>query len=69
MQNKLGVHESLELQELLSFKSLCLTKASLMRGLVSDDHLKAIMQQDADMHVRHLQALRDNLTEGEVSSE
>ncbi|MBY8914258.1 hypothetical protein KY305_16085 [Bacillus sp. YC2] len=42
-----GLHETLELHELLVFKNLCLTKSSTMTGLVQDDALKAILEQDA----------------------
>lgn len=37
---KLGVHEKLELHELLTFKTTCLTKAQTMIPLVSDTNLK-----------------------------
>lgn len=45
-QNKLGVHETLEMHELLTFKNLCLTKSTSMMGLVQDPQLKSLMQQD-----------------------
>ncbi|WP_138416785.1 hypothetical protein [Aquibacillus sediminis] len=63
MPNKLGVHESIELHELVSFKSLCLTKATIMQGLVSDENLKNLMQQDATMHERHLKELNNHLNQ------
>lgn len=43
-----ALHELLEIQEMTSFKSLCLTKSKTMKALVSDPHLKEIMQQDVD---------------------
>ncbi|SHF86252.1 hypothetical protein [Ornithinibacillus halophilus] len=61
MQDNLGVHESLELQEIMSFKSLCLTKASVMKALVTDETLKGLMEQDAMMHTRHLEELKSHL--------
>ncbi|WP_077622286.1 hypothetical protein [Sediminibacillus massiliensis] len=62
MADKLGLHEQLELHELVTFKSLCLTKATIMQGLVTDQQLKNIMQQDANMHTRHLEDLKGYLS-------
>ncbi|WP_019416267.1 hypothetical protein [Paenisporosarcina sp. TG20] len=61
MRENLGVHESLELHELLTFKSLCLTKSFIMQGLVKDEKLKEIMQQDVNMSSRHLKELKKHL--------
>jgi similar to spore coat protein len=62
MRENLGVHESLELHELVTFKSLCLTKVSIMQGLVTDPKLKEIMQQDVGMTSQHIEELKDHLT-------
>ncbi|MBP3952233.1 hypothetical protein [Bacillus suaedae] len=62
MREELGVHERLEVHELMMFKSLCLTKASVMKGLVTDERLKTLMQQDTEMHMRHLEDLRSHLS-------
>lgn len=61
MHQNLGVHETLELHELVTFKSLCLTKASLMQGLVTDPALKEIMQYDVTMTSGHLEELKKHL--------
>ncbi|NGM84809.1 hypothetical protein G5B47_20610 [Paenibacillus sp. 7124] len=45
MQN-LGVHEKLELHELLTFKTTCFTKSQTMLPMVTDERLKNILQQD-----------------------
>ncbi|WP_112181971.1 MULTISPECIES: hypothetical protein [Paraliobacillus] len=62
MNIQLGMHETLEVHELITFKSLCLTKASIMQGLVMDENLKDLMKQDATMHVRHLEDLEKHLS-------
>lgn len=54
----LGVHETLELHELLTFKSLCLTKSSTMSGLVQDNELKNLLTQDANQTKNHIQTLQ-----------
>lgn len=45
---QLAPHESMELHELLNFKTLCLAKSKLMQGLVFDQDLRALMQKDVD---------------------
>ncbi|GIQ68736.1 hypothetical protein DUZ99_14125 [Xylanibacillus composti] len=57
-----ALHEALELHEITAFKTLCLTKSKTMKGLVSDERLKQIMQQDVDLSTRQLQELREVLT-------
>lgn len=41
----LAPHESMDLHEVLNFKTLCLAKSKLMQGLVFDQELKALMQK------------------------
>lgn len=57
----LGVHEALELHELLSFKNVCVTKSSTMTNLVTDDQLKALLQEDVQSGSRHIQELQQLL--------
>ncbi|WP_077310030.1 hypothetical protein [Terribacillus halophilus] len=54
---KAGLHEELELQELLHFKSLCLTKSSMMKAFVSDPSLKQLMKTDTATSLEHVQEL------------
>ncbi|AEB22695.1 MULTISPECIES: hypothetical protein [Bacillus] len=58
-----ALHELLEIQEMTSFKSLCLTKSKTMKALVSDPHLKEIMQQDVDTSTRQLQEFASILSD------
>ena len=48
----LAPHESMELHELLNFKTLCLAKAKLMQGLVFDQELKALMHKDVEQSLK-----------------
>ncbi|MED4953754.1 spore gernimation protein GerQ [Paenibacillus macerans] len=52
----LAPHESMDLHEMLNFKTLCLVKSKLMQGLVFDQELKDLMQKDV---VQSMQALQD----------
>lgn len=65
MAKLLGLHETLEVHELLTFKSLCLTKATTMSALAQDEELRALLANDADMGMRHIQQLQKFLTNRE----
>jgi len=54
----LGVHETLELHELMVFKSLCLTKSSTMSGFVQDNELMNLLTQDVSQTKNHIQTLQ-----------
>ncbi|MBB6452695.1 hypothetical protein HNQ94_001141 [Salirhabdus euzebyi] len=62
MNDELYQHETLEMHELITFKSLCLTKATIMQALVTDEKLKSLMQQDASMHDKHINVLKSHLS-------
>lgn len=58
--NAAGTHETLELHELLMFKSTCLAKSAAMQQMASDPQLKSLIQQDmqkTQQHIRDLQNL------------
>ncbi|MDF2630523.1 MAG: spore gernimation protein GerQ [Symbiobacteriaceae bacterium] len=57
MTQTLAPHESLELHELINFKTLCLAKSKLMQGMVFDTDLKALMQKDVEQSKRALAEL------------
>ncbi|WP_369888607.1 DUF892 family protein [Bacillus halotolerans] len=60
--NGYGLHETLELHELLTFKNLCLTKSSTMTGLVQDEELKSILEQDAQKTKQQVERLQELLS-------
>lgn len=56
----LAVHEKLELHELLTFKTTCAAKASMMQNQVQDAQLKGLLNQDvsnARIQIQELQGL------------
>ncbi|MCM3440452.1 hypothetical protein [Metabacillus halosaccharovorans] len=57
-----ALHEVLELQEVASFKTICLTKSKTMRALVSDPELKDIMEQEITISTRQLEEYSSILT-------
>ena len=63
MTKYLGLHETLDVHELLSFKNLCLTKATTMSVLAQDEELRAILSSDVATGTQHIQQLQQFLTE------
>ncbi|RAR43538.1 spore coat protein [Paenibacillus sp. MDMC362] len=64
-QQGLAMHESMELHELLNFKTVCLAKSKMMQGLVFDQDLRALMQKDVEQSLQaisELQSLYTNAT-------
>ncbi|ULT56589.1 hypothetical protein L1999_26725 [Neobacillus drentensis] len=62
----LGLHETIDLHELLTFKSLCLTKSTTMSALVQDEELKTILANDAAAGQQHIEQLQQFLTNREA---
>lgn len=54
----LAPHESLDLHEVLNFKTLCATKSKLMQGIVFDQELKALMQKDVEQSTQAITELK-----------
>ncbi|MBT2727380.1 hypothetical protein J7E63_10575 [Bacillus sp. ISL-75] len=63
MTKYLNLHETLDLHELLSFKNLCLTKATTMSVLAQDEELKTILSGDVTTGTQHIQQLQQFLTD------
>jgi len=62
----LGLHETIDLHELLTFKSLCLTKSTTMSALVQDEELKTILANDAAAGQQHIEQLQQFITNREA---
>lgn len=62
MNKFLGLHETLETLEILSFKNLCQTKAFTMSKLVQDTELQDILNKNVETDPHHIQRLQELLT-------
>lgn len=62
LNKKYALHETLELHEITSFKTVCLTKSKTMQTLVSDPNLLSILQQDAQVTARQVEDLKSLLS-------
>jgi similar to spore coat protein len=58
----LTIHEKLKLHELLSFKTICMTKSHTMQALVTDPKLKTLLQQDVQNSQPAIQDLKNLLS-------
>lgn len=61
-------HESIQLHELLTLKNLTLTKSFTMSPLVSDDELKAILQNEVTQSEQHIKELKGLMEQSSVIS-
>lgn len=55
---EITINESNQIHELLNFKNICLTKSITMSPLVSDEQLKAILNEDIVITKQHIEDLR-----------
>jgi len=62
MTKFLALYETLDVHELLTFKSLCLTKAVTMIPFVQDEELKDILVNDIANGTEHIKRLQQHLT-------
>lgn len=54
-------HETFEVHELLTFKTVCANKTAMMAQMVSDAQLKGILQNDLNETKAQIQELKDLL--------
>ncbi|NLY53090.1 MAG: hypothetical protein GX060_00420 [Firmicutes bacterium] len=64
MNQRLAMHETLELHELIGHKNICAKKAQAMATLVSDPQLRQFLQQEVQMSSRHAQEISQLLSSG-----
>lgn len=58
----LALHETLDLHEILTFKNVCVTKASAMKDFVADPQLKSFLQQDVQKGQQQIREIQDLLS-------
>jgi similar to spore coat protein len=65
MVKYLGLHETMDVHELLTFKNISLTKSTTMSALAQDPELKAILTNDMVAGKKQLLQLQQFLTNRE----
>jgi len=64
--NRLAVHETMELSEILTFKNVCLTKNTVSQALVQDETLRQFIRQDIETTQKQIRELQGLLSPGVV---
>ena len=59
-QKYLGLNETMQVHEMLNLKTICMTTAKMMEGVVFDQELKGLLEKDVQKSIittRELQEL------------
>ena len=46
VEQNFTLHQTMELHELLNFKTICMTTSKMIQGVVFDQELKALLEKD-----------------------
>jgi similar to spore coat protein len=57
-QENLAPHETMQMHEMLNFKTICMTTSKLMEGVVFDQELKALLEKDVQQSIKDIQTLQ-----------
>jgi len=52
------LHETMEIHELLNFKTVCMTMSKLEAGIVFDKELKALLEKDVSQSTQAIATLK-----------
>jgi similar to spore coat protein len=62
MEHKnLAPNETMQIHEVLNFKTVCMTTSKMMEGVVFDQDLKALLEKDVKQSILAINALQDLL--------
>jgi similar to spore coat protein len=61
-QEKLAPHETMQVHEMLNFKTVCMTTSKLMEGVVFDQELKALLEKDVQQSIKDIKTLQNLYT-------
>ncbi|WP_367142654.1 spore coat protein [Desulfosporosinus sp.] len=53
-----ALHETMELHELLNFKTVCMTTSKMIQGVVFDQELKALLEKDVQQSMQSVNVLQ-----------
>lgn len=58
----LALHETMQVHEMLNFKTICMATSKMMQGVVFDQELKSLMAKDVDQSIMSVAALQNLLS-------
>jgi similar to spore coat protein len=62
VQEKLAPNETMQVHEMLNFKTVCMSSAKMMEGVVFDQDLKALLERDVQQSITSIQELQKLLS-------
>jgi len=61
-QLSLAPNETMQIHEMLNFKTVCMMTSKMMEGVVFDQELKALLEKDVQSSITAINDLRNLLT-------
>lgn len=66
---QLAPHETMEVHELLNFKTTAVMKAKFLQGVVFDQKIKQLMEKDVETSVRQIRELEELYSKSQLVKE
>ncbi|AIF65319.1 hypothetical protein [Terribacillus saccharophilus] len=66
---QLAPHETMEVHELLNFKTTAVMKAKFLQGVVFDQKIKQLMEKDVETSVRQIRELEELYSKSQLLKE
>ncbi|MBL4935476.1 spore coat protein [Clostridium sp. YIM B02515] len=60
-QENLAPNETMQIHEMLNFKTICMTTSKMMEGVVFDQELKALLEKDVQQSITSIAELQNLL--------
>ncbi|ERI90092.1 hypothetical protein HMPREF1982_04359 [Clostridiales bacterium oral taxon 876 str. F0540] len=60
-QENLAPNETMQIHEMLNFKTICMTTSKMMEGVVFDQELKALLEKDVQQSITSIVELQNLL--------
>lgn len=68
-QQYLAPNETMQVHEMLNFKTVCMTTSKMMEGVVFDQDLKALLEKDVQQSIITISGLQQLLKKAPKMSE
>lgn len=65
-EQALSLHETMEIHEMLNFKTICLVQSKMLQGVVFDQDLKRLMEEDVKQSTAAIDELQGLLAKGKT---
>jgi similar to spore coat protein len=69
LQDKLAPIETMQIHEMLNLKTVTMSSSKMMEGVVFDQDLKALLEQDVQQSIVSIQNLQRLLEKGRVPND